>query len=699
MTHQIIFIIVLFVTLGIFAYTASKIAALFKLTKPFPINDIPKRINIMLKVAIGQTKIFRMPLIGLAHALVFWGFMVVAFGSIEMIIDGVFGIEKSLAFLGVFYDFMMACGDVFGLIVAIAIVAFLIRRLLMHVKRFKGIEMKKISKIDANLALAAILFLMISLLGMNTYYLILHPDEAIGIYPISDFLKSAIMPSHTNSTGMNDFYASAHFWFEFFWWSHIVTIFIFANALPYSKHFHVFMSVPNVFLCRLEPLGKLDNMESVTKEVKLMMDPDAAFAEPAEGEEETMERFGVKDVEDITWKNYLDSLSCTECGRCTAVCPANVTGKMLSPRKVMMDTRARMKKVGPLKVMNGKDYSDDKGLVKNYISEEELWACTTCNACAQECPININHPSLIVDLRRYLFMEESAAPGELNNMFTNVENNGAPWQYPPEDRLKWAEEIDVPVMADVFNQGKKPEYLVWIGSAGAYDDRYKKVSREFVKVLNYLNIDYAVLGEEEIDTGDSARRAGNEMLYQMQTLQIIETFKMYEVEKIITCCPHDYNTFINEYPDFDGDYEVMHHSQFLQKLIADGKLKIDSDKFAGKKVTFHDPCYLGRANDEYDAPRDVLSAIACQKVEMERNKSFALCCGAGGGQMFKEAEKGDKEIFIERIEEAIEAKADIVATACPFCMVMMTDGIKYKNREETMQNLDIAEMVSVGLGL
>jgi Fe-S oxidoreductase len=695
MTHQIVFIIALVITVGFFSFTISKVAALFRLTKPFPIRDIPKRISIMLKVAIGQTKIFRLPLVGLAHALVFWGFMIVAFGTIEMVVDGLFGVEKSLAFLGGFYDFMMGAGDIFALLVGVSILAFLIRRLAMHVTRLKGIEMKKISKIDANLALLTILFLMVTLIGMNTYYLVLNPENAVGVYPVSRFVMLNFIDFHNMSSG------SAHFWFEFFWWGHILAIFAFANALPYSKHFHVFMSVPNVFLSRLEPLGKLDNMESVTKEVKLMMDPEAAFAEPAEGEDEAMERFGVKDAEDITWKNYLDSLSCTECGRCTSVCPANITGKLLSPRKIIMDTRARMKEKGPLLVKEGRDYSDDKSLVRNYISEEELWACTTCNACAQECPININHPTLIVDMRRYLFMEESAAPGELNNMFTNIENNGAPWQYPPEDRLKWAEEagIEVPVMADVFSQDKKPEYLFWVGSAGAFDDRYKKVSREFAKVLNHLGISYAVLGEEEIDTADSARRAGNEMLYQMQTLQIIETFKMYEVKKIITCCPHDFNTFKNEYPDYDGNYEVLHHSQFLQKLIADGVLKMDSTYFEGKKVTFHDPCYLGRGNSEYDAPRDVLNAIRCEKTEMKRNKSFALCCGAGGGQMFKEAENGDKEVFIERIEDAIETGADIVATACPFCMVMMTDGIKYKNKEETMRNFDIAEMVSAGLGI
>lgn len=692
MTHQVIFTIIFLLTIGIFGYTASKIIAYFRLTRPFPIGNIPERIGIMLKVAIGQTKIFRFPLVGLAHALVFWGFMIVAFGSIEMVIDGLFGVDKSLAFLGRFYDFMMASGDIFALIVGVSIIAFLVRRLAMHIHRFNGIEMKKISKIDANLALLAILFLMVSLLGMNTYYLVLHPNNAEGVYPVSRQLMHWFVDIHNLN------FATANFWFQFFWWSHIVTIFIFANALPYSKHFHVFMSIPNVFLSRLQPLGKLDNMESVTREIKLMLDPQAVS--PAD-EEETMERFGVKDIQDITWKNYLDSLSCTECGRCTSVCPANITGKLLSPRKIIMDTRARMKEVGPLLVQEGKDYDDGRALVRDWITAEELWACTTCNACAQECPININQPSLIVDMRRYLFMEESAAPGELNSMFTNIENNGAPWQYPPEDRLEWATEVglEVPVMAELQASGRKPEYLVWIGSSGAFDDRYKKVSREFIKILNHLGIDYGLLGTEETDTADSARRAGNEMLYQMQTFQIIETFKMYEVEKIITCCPHDFNTFKNEYPDFGGNYEVWHHSQFLQKLIDEGKLKPDSGKFTGKRITFHDPCYLGRGNGEYEAPRRVIETVAGQPSEMERSRSFALCCGAGGGQMFKEAEKGNKEVFIERIEDAIEIQADIVATACPFCMVMLTDGIKYKNKEESMQILDIAELVSQSLGL
>ncbi len=259
--------------------------------------------------------------------------------------------------------------------------------------------------------------------------------------------------------------------------------------------------------------------------------------------------------------------------------------------------------------------------------------------------------------------------------------------------------ITVPVMADLAAQGRKPEYLFWVGSAGAFDDRYKKVSRAFVKILHHLNIDYAVLGTEEMDSGDVARRAGNEMLFQMQAMMNIEILNGYEVKKIITCDPHDFNTLKNEYPDFGGNYEVLHHSLFLEQMIREGKLKLPSKTFANAKMTFHDPCYLGRGNGIYEAPRKVLDAIGGVKVEMPRNRSHALCCGAGGGQMFKEAEKGNKEIFIERSEEAIGTGADIIVTACPFCMVMMTDGIKYKNKEEHIKNYDIAELVAMSMGL
>jgi len=259
--------------------------------------------------------------------------------------------------------------------------------------------------------------------------------------------------------------------------------------------------------------------------------------------------------------------------------------------------------------------------------------------------------------------------------------------------------VTVPVMADLAARGEKPEYLLWVGSAGAFDDRYKHVTRAFVKILAFLNVDYAVLGTEESSSGDVARRAGNEMLFQMQALSNIDLFNRYGVKKILTCDPHAYNTFKNEYPDFGGHYEVIHHTRFLHDLIREGKLIPGKEVFGNYRVTYHDPCYLGRGNGEYETPRKLLGKLGVSLAEMPRNRSFALCCGAGGGQMFKEAEPGDKEIFIERTEEALSTGARIIVTACPYCMVMLTDGIKYKNREEEVKIYDIAEMATLSLGL
>lgn len=436
MTSRIVFALTLLITIGVFSYTATRLAGFFRLTRPaFPVKDLGKRFRVMINVAFGQSKIFRKPVTGLFHALVFWGFCVILLGSIEMVIDGLAGTDKSLKVLGPVHDFIMASGDIFALLVMISIIIFLIRRLFLNIRRFEGIEMKKRSHIDAAVSLTLILLLMATLLGMNTGYVKYNQiagGTPHGVYPVSGLI-AGFFPQMTEDGAMHLFKLS--------WWSHILLIFFFANYLPYSKHFHVFMSVPNVFLSRLDPLGKLANMENVAREVKLMMNPETAFAQAPAGV--PPERFGVKDAEDVTWKNYLDSLSCTECGRCTSVCPANITGKRLSPRKIMMDLRARMKEKGPLMVKNGKDFSDGRSLLRDYISEEELWACTTCNACAKECPININHPSLIVDMRRYLVMEEGSAPGQIKAMFSNIENNGAPWQYSPEDRLLWAKGLEM----------------------------------------------------------------------------------------------------------------------------------------------------------------------------------------------------------------------------------------------------------------
>lgn len=428
MLKQIFFSLVLLITLGIFAFTVRRFVFYFKITKPFPINQFGKRFILMFNVAILQSKILRKPLIGFLHALVFWGFCVIAVGTIEMVIDGLFGTEKILSNTGVFYTIISASGDILGLIVLLSITFFWFRRAFFHVKRFSGIEMKPTSHHDANFALSLIFLLMLTLLGMNICYILSAPQNFTGFYPVSVFFANLLK-------GVNPTVST--FFYEFYWWCHILLIFLFANILPYSKHFHVFMSVPNVFLSRLEPLGKLANLESITNEVKFML---GLSAETTANPDQVI-RFGVKDVDDISWKTYLDSLSCTECGRCTSVCPANITGKKLSPRKIVMDVRRRMKEKGSLMLKNGKDYSDNLSLLNDYISWEELWACTTCNACAQECPININHPSIIIDMRRYLVMEEAKVPSPLIPVFQTIENNGAPWQYSPEDRLKWTENL------------------------------------------------------------------------------------------------------------------------------------------------------------------------------------------------------------------------------------------------------------------
>jgi Fe-S oxidoreductase len=688
MAKHLIFTVTLLLTIAVFGYTVNRLIKFFRFTRPaFPVRDFGKRFKLMLTVAFGQTKIFRRPVIGFLHALVFWGFCVILIGSIEMVIDGLAGTERSLRFLGPGYNFIIASGDIFAILVAISIVIFLVRRIFGHIRRFEGIEMKKKSHIDANISLSLILLLMISLLAMNTGYagnIILTGEDMAGSYPVSKILAGFFK-------GMSP--EGFRLMFDISWWTHILTIFVFANYLPYSKHFHVFMSVPNVFLSRLEPLGKLANMDDITREVRLMLNPDTAFNEgPADT---PVTRFGIRDAEDATWKNYFDSLSCTECGRCTSVCPANITGKKLSPRKIMMDLRARMKEKGPLMIKNGREFSDNRSLLRDFITEEELWACTTCNACAQECPVNINQPSLIVDMRRYLVLEEASAPGELKSVFSNIENNGAPWQYSAEERLNWTRDLDfeVPVFSSLPPGSDMPEYLFWVGCAGAFDDRYKKVVKAFATILDKLKLNYAVLGKEETCTGDPARRAGNEMLYQMQAMQVIEILKLYGIKKIITTCPHCFNIFKNEYPDLGGNYEVINYLQFINKNIEEGTLKLKKESLEKMSITFHDPCYLGRANGIYSEPRSIARSLAGGFIEMSRNRSFALCCGAGGGQMFKEAEKGSKEVFIERTEEALATNAGVIATACPFCMTMITDGLKYKNREEEIKNMDIAELV------
>jgi Fe-S oxidoreductase len=432
----------------------------------------------------------------------------------------------------------------------------------------------------------------------------------------------------------------------------------------------VLTSLPNVFLSSLEPRGKLSKLDL---------------------EDEDAEKFGTEDIQDLTWKQLLDGYTCTDCGRCTSVCPANNTGKVLSPRKIMMDIRARTMEFAPVLVEGSQEKHEElveRRLLEKRVSGEELWACTTCRACMEECPVMIEHVPAIIDMRRYLVLMESQFPSELTTTFKNLENNGSPWAFSQDSRADWAEGLDVRILSKL---DKPVDVLYWVGCAGSYDARYQKVSRAMVKILQSAGVDFAILGTEEKCNGDPARRSGNEYLAQMLMMENVETLGKYEFKRILTSCPHCFNTLKNEYPDFEGNYEVVHHAEFIRELIQSGELKIS--KTNRNKIAFHDSCYLGRYNDIYDAPREILSRTGSSVLEMERTRDRGFCCGAGGGRMFMEETVG-KRVNVERTEEALRTHPDTIATACPFCMTMLTDGAKALDEDEKVRISDVAEVVS-----
>ena len=429
MVLQVIFLIVTVAAIALFSLNVRKIIRNINLGKDTDRSDRPaERLFTMLKVAFGQSKMVKRPLAAILHLFVYVGFVVINLEVLEIIIDGLFGTHRIFAApLGGLYHVLIASFEVLAALVLIGVVAFYARRNIIKLKRFTGAEMTNWPKSDANIILIVEVFLMAAFLFMNaadsklqqlgvSHYIL------AGSFPVSSFLLPLLPDSESALIIME----------RFCWWFHIIGIFAFLNYLPYSKHFHIIMAFPNTYYSNLEPKGEFSNMASVTNEVKAMLDPSYIPEPVPEGG-----RFGAKDISDLTWKNLMDAYTCTECGRCTSVCPANMTGKLLSPRKIMMDTRDRMVEVGNNIDKHGKDHQDGKSLLDNYISREEIWACTTCNACTDACPINIDPLAIIVELRRYSVMEEALAPSSLNNMFGNIENNGAPWKYSAADRANW----------------------------------------------------------------------------------------------------------------------------------------------------------------------------------------------------------------------------------------------------------------------
>ena len=430
MAAQIIFILLVIAGVGLFSFNVRKVIRNIKLGRPKDRSDQPaKRWGTMLKVAFGQTKMAARPIPFLLHLVVYLGFVIINLEVLEIMIDGIFGTHRVFSGLGGLYNFLIGSFELLALGVLLACVVFLIRRNVMKLKRFSGVEMKNWPKSDANYILIVEILLMSAFLIMNgADYKLQALGEAhyvaAGSYPISAWLQG-LLPADAATLIVIE---------RACWWFHIVGIFAFLNYLPYSKHFHILFAFPNTYFSNLEPKGEFTNMASVTNEVKAMLDPSFVPAETAPG------KFGAKDVNDLSWVNLMNAYTCTECGRCTSVCPANITGKLLSPRKIMMDTRDRMEEVGKNIDKHGADHQDGKALLDDYITREEIWACTSCNACTEACPINIDPLEIIVELRRYAVMEESVAPGSINAMLGNVENNGAPWKYSPADRLNWAEQ-------------------------------------------------------------------------------------------------------------------------------------------------------------------------------------------------------------------------------------------------------------------
>jgi len=621
-------------------------------------DNIPQRISNVLKVAIGQSKILREPVAGLVHVLIFWGFLLFLFAVVEAILQGFYS-NFTFQFLGPIYSLITISQDVFGILVLLAVLYALYRRYFLNIKR---LDHGKASLIDATIVLSLILFVVLSMFGQNISSVAANNFQlhAWEVRPISANLAPIFFDAGANSSLI---------WYEIFWWFHILVVFGFMNFLPYSKHLHVFTSIPNVYF---ERLGK--------KKFEI---------KPINLEDESIEQFGAADVEDLTWKQMFDGYTCTECGRCSDACPANFTGKLLSPREIIINTRKRTQEKAPLILANSENIEVmEKSLINNYIKPEELWACTTCGACMQECPVTIEHIDTIVDMRRNLVLMESDFPTELNSVFKNLETNFSPWAFNHQDRANWAEGLDVKTMAE----DPDCEYLFWVGCAGSFDSRYQKVSRAIAELFNKAGVNFRILGTEEKCNGDTARRLGNEYLAQMMMQENIETLNNYKVKKIVTGCPHCYNSMKIEYPQFDGNFEVYHHTEVLDELVTEGRLKLKNEA-EKQEVTYHDSCYLGRYNEIYNSPRNSLNSLpGINLVEMPRNKDKGFCCGAGGGRMFLEETEGTK-INIERTKEALETGAETVASACPFCMTMMSDGVKDLEKDEEVAVKDVAEIL------
>ena len=691
--------LLLIVALAVFGRTMYQKTMLLMALQPADrINHIAARLKSMVSLAIGQKRLVgrkKERSAGIMHALIFWGFCVLLIRSLNLYGEGfvqgfhlpLLGDEYILGFLYV------ALKDIMEGIVLLMVVYAVFRRAVFKPERLHNTW-------EAYLVLGLIGLLMVSdLLYDGARYNLVHlHDNAAQLHylahpqygsefnwaPFTLIAANLIKGMGPDATGM---VLAAGFWI------HIITQLTFLNLLPLGKHFHVITSLPNVFL---KSLGYPHD-----KPQWLDLEDEDAWED---------ESLGINHIHQLTWKQGLDLYTCTECGRCKEVCPTFTTDKPLNLHE-FNDTlkaellanadniikRAQMAKT----IKNGGDPADietvkaemaalnsQKQLVGDVIAEDTLWACTTCRACEQVCPVTIEHVPRIIAMRQGQTLMAEAYPKELNPSLKGLERNGNPWGIGYDKRADWAQGLNVKMMAD----DPDVDYLLWVGCAGSFDDRTKKVSTSLVKILQKAEVNFAILGVEEKCTGDFARRVGNEMLYQMMAEENIATLNGYNVKKIITGCPHCLNTLKHEYPQKGGHYDVIHHTTFIDQLIKAGKIRL-SDSIQGT-LTYHDPCYLGRYNNVYDQPRAILQSLSNNGFkELDRHGRESFCCGAGGGRMWMEENIG-KRINLERTEEMVEHNASNVAVGCPFCLTMIEDGMKELEKEEEIKTLDVAELVA-----
>lgn len=627
-------------SLAIFAYGWHRRALLWKIGRKDSRSDnIKARIVSFLAEGIFHRRILQDAYPGLIHLFIFIGFIVPF--VVILIVQFMFTLPSPISkVLSLFLDIVA----LFGL--GALILAFL-RRYITRPSRLDN-------RSEDFISLLLLFFILGTGIIMESFRLSIIGRDIHAWAPVG-YLLASLIDSLGLSVAAKGFLAMLFFRIHFF------LVLAFIAYIPYSKLFHIITSPLNMIFRSLEPKGALSHMNL---------------------EDEEAESFGVTKIQEFTWKQLLDLDACTRCGRCQDHCPAHLTDKPLSPKKIILDLKDHLHEQGKMK-------EDTPPLVANVIQEDTLWACTTCRSCMEHCPVYVEHVDKIIDMRRFQVLMESKFPEELMEAFRGLEKNSNPWGLGFDARADWIKELDVPILSE--SAGEEIEFLFFVGCIRSYDDRNKKVAVAMARILRHLGIKFAILGMEEGCCGDPARRVGNEYLYQILAQTNIETFNKYKIQKILTTCPHCYNTLKNEYPQMGFSCDVKHHAEFLAEQIETGRLKLD--RAIPKRLTYHDPCYLGRYSGIYEAPRRVLKAVASLEIrEMERSRKDSLCCGAGGGWMWMD-EKIGKRINIQRLEDALVTDPEWIATACPFCVTMFDDAIKSKDKEESLKIWDIAEIV------